>query len=102
MEITDTYLSLAKTSESLYKEIGSKFLVFAYPVENEQQVKEILVKKYFKIVFPYTATNEIMQLIQQYQLEIVSQRFEQDCLFELAARKNKWKEVQKNFTNFMM
>lgn len=46
----DAYLTLAKASEGLYKEKGSKFLAFAYPVSSETEVKEImeeLKKKYF-------------------------------------------------------
>lgn len=38
----DTYLSVAEPSEGLYKEKGSKFLSFAYPVENEQMAKDII------------------------------------------------------------
>lgn len=45
----DTFLSLKSPTEGIYKEKGSKFLAFAYPVETEQEVKEQLVqlkKKY--------------------------------------------------------
>lgn len=38
----DTYLSIATPSEGLYKDQGSRFLAFAYPVETEAEVKEIL------------------------------------------------------------
>jgi len=38
----DTYLTLKSQSQGLYKEKGSKFLAFAYPVESEQETKEIL------------------------------------------------------------
>ena len=38
----DTYLTLKAESQGLYKEKGSKFLAFAYPVESEQEIKEIL------------------------------------------------------------
>lgn len=38
----DTYLTLKAESQGLYKEKGSKFLAFAYPVNHEQEVKEIL------------------------------------------------------------
>lgn len=38
----DTYLTLSKTSEGLYKEKGSKFLAFAYPVSDEEDVKKFL------------------------------------------------------------
>ena len=46
----DTYKTLAAPSEGLYKEKGSKFLAFAYPVETEDAVKRILEtvrKEYF-------------------------------------------------------
>ncbi|WP_291777752.1 YigZ family protein [Cecembia sp.] len=46
----DSYLTLKTESEGLYKEKGSKFLAFAYPVKSEQGVKEILDqlrKKYY-------------------------------------------------------
>lgn len=50
MEIEDSYLTLKTISEGLYKEKGSKFLAFAYPVDTEEQIKEILDglrKKYY-------------------------------------------------------
>jgi uncharacterized YigZ family protein len=38
----DTYLTLKSESQGLYKEKGSKFLAFAYPVDGEQEIKAIL------------------------------------------------------------
>ncbi len=38
----DTYLTLQSESQGIYKEKGSKFLAFAYPVDNEHRIKEIL------------------------------------------------------------
>lgn len=46
----DTYKTLAAPSEGLYKEKGSKFLAFAYPVHNLDDIKahlEQLRKDYF-------------------------------------------------------
>ena len=42
--IDDTFLSLVSKSKGSYKEKGSKFLAYAYPVSNESQIKEILVE----------------------------------------------------------
>ncbi len=40
-EIKDTYRTITKPSpETLYKEKGSKFLGYAFPVTNEEQIKE--------------------------------------------------------------
>jgi uncharacterized YigZ family protein len=48
--IQDTYRTIAEPTESIYKEKGSKFLAFAYPVYSEEDIKEHLAelrKKYF-------------------------------------------------------
>jgi uncharacterized YigZ family protein len=42
MLFSDTYLTIEHQTEALFKDKGSKFLAFAYPVENDQQIKEIL------------------------------------------------------------
>ena len=42
MLFSDTYLTLEKPAEAIFKDKGSKFLAYAYPVENDQQIKEIL------------------------------------------------------------
>ena len=50
MKSKASYLTLAHASEGLFKEKGSKFLAFAYPVKSEQEIKEILDslrKKYY-------------------------------------------------------
>ena len=46
----DAYLTISRQSEGFYKEKGSKFLAFTYPVNNEEEVKEHiseLKKKYY-------------------------------------------------------
>ena len=40
--ISDTYLSIAAPSEGLYKDNGSRFISFAYPVESEDEIKAII------------------------------------------------------------
>lgn len=45
----DSYLTIKETTEGLYKEKGSKFLAFAFPVRNEEEIKAAqdgLRKKY--------------------------------------------------------
>ena len=46
----DTYRTIVAPSEGLYKEKGSKFLAFAFPVISEEQIKDhitALKDKYF-------------------------------------------------------
>lgn len=42
MLFSDTYLTIEKPAEAIFKDKGSKFLAYAYPVESDQQIKEIL------------------------------------------------------------
>ena len=49
-EIQDSYKSIASCSEGLFKDNGSRFIALAYPVETEDQVREIvsgLKKEYY-------------------------------------------------------
>lgn len=46
----DSYLTIASASEAMYKEKGSKFLAYAYPVSSEEEIHDILeglYKKYY-------------------------------------------------------
>lgn len=48
--IKDSYKSIAAPSEGLFKDNGSRFIARAYPVETEQQIKDIvasLKKEYY-------------------------------------------------------
>ena len=48
--MADSYLTIEKYTEAIYKEKGSKFLAFAYPVTTQDEIKQILAdlrKKYF-------------------------------------------------------
>jgi uncharacterized YigZ family protein len=42
MLFEDTYLTIKKPSEGVFKDKGSKFLAFAFPVKTEEEIKEIL------------------------------------------------------------
>lgn len=47
---TDSYKSISKASTGIYRELGSKFLSFAYPVSSEEEIRNILSelrKSYF-------------------------------------------------------
>lgn len=44
MLFSDTYLTIEAPAEIIFKDKGSKFLTYAYPVQNEQQIKDILTQ----------------------------------------------------------
>ncbi|MBN3520151.1 YigZ family protein [Algoriphagus lutimaris] len=41
-DLDDTYLTIKRTSEGLYKDRSSKFFYFSYPVKNEDEIKDHL------------------------------------------------------------
>ncbi len=41
-QIQDSYKSIASKSEGLFKDKGSRFIALAYPVETEEEIKEII------------------------------------------------------------
>ena len=43
-DFVDEYLTISKPSEGLFKDRGSKFIAFAYPVSTEEEIKEIQEK----------------------------------------------------------
>lgn len=51
---TDTYKTISKKSEGLYRDKGSRFISFLYPVQSEEEIKNILsaIKKEY-----YNATH---------------------------------------------
>ncbi len=44
MLFSDTYLTIEKKTDIIFKDKGSKFLAFAFPVENDAQIKEVLLQ----------------------------------------------------------
>jgi uncharacterized YigZ family protein len=44
MLFDDTYLTIEKTAESIFRDRGSKFLAFAYPVNSENDIKPLLAQ----------------------------------------------------------
>ncbi len=53
MFFEDTYRTIKSASEGFFKDRGSKFFAFAYPIENENEVKALvdnLRKEHFKAV----------------------------------------------------
>jgi len=40
--VTDTYQTIVQPSEGLYKEKGSRFISMAFPIQNEEMIKEII------------------------------------------------------------
>jgi len=40
--MTDSFLTIEKPVEGLFKDKGSKFISFAYPVETEEEIKELV------------------------------------------------------------
>lgn len=44
MLFDDTYLTIAKPSEAIFRDRGSKFLCFTYPIRSDAEIREIITK----------------------------------------------------------
>ena len=44
MLFDDTYQTIANPSEAIFRDRGSKFLAFAYPIRSEAEIKEIITR----------------------------------------------------------
>ena len=44
MKDPDTFKTVAKSTSGLFKDKGSKFLSFVFPISTEQEIKDILIK----------------------------------------------------------
>jgi len=42
--VNDSYKTIAEKSEGFFKDRGSKFFAYAYPVKTEEEIKEILIQ----------------------------------------------------------
>ena len=74
-----SYRTIKGPAEGIYKEKGSKFLSFAYPVKSEEEVKQTIIelkKKYFderKVIYKsrkacITLIISIHKVISSYRL----------------------------------
>ena len=61
-------------------------------IHNNKIVEQKITKR-IDIQFGYEATNEIMHLIQAYNLEIIRQEFKERCNFTLSVSSNQFEEV---------
>lgn len=44
MLFDDTYKTIAEPAEAIFRDRGSKFLAFAYPIQSASQIKEVIAK----------------------------------------------------------
>jgi len=44
MLFSDTYLTITQTSEGIFRDKGSKFIAYAYPIKSENEVKELVAQ----------------------------------------------------------
>lgn len=54
-------------------------------------------REIIKIQFEYTATNEVQRVLHQYQAEIISQQFAQDCYYQLRVPQSQFEVAKQQF-----
>jgi uncharacterized YigZ family protein len=78
--------------------LGVRGLINAYKaaaldaIENNQ-IEEKLIKEVYELRFDYPLLNEIMRIIKEYDLEQISQNFQETCSIFIAIRKERVGEI---------
>lgn len=79
--------------------LGVSGLVHAYKTAAAEaiasgRIVRKTIRKTLAIRFSYAATNEVMQLLEQYDMQIVEQGFAADCFYRLAVPRSRWAEAR--------
>ena len=82
--------------------LGVGGLVTAYKTAAKLSLEEAnvvtrMLMESIRLEFDYVHMNKVMRIIKEHQLQILNQKMELNCLFEIAVRKNKAKEILKIF-----
>jgi hypothetical protein len=99
----DTYKTLADRSKGLYTEKGSRFIALAFPVENEDQVKQYLAdirKSYYdarhhSYAYILGAEKMLIELMMMENLPVVpgDQSMDSCCLMILLMCLLLWSDI---------
>ncbi len=84
--------------------LGVGGLISAYRTAAQMALEESLivertVKVLLEIKFDYPVMDKVMRVIKNYNLEIVSQKLEMDCILTLSVPKSQSQEVKKIFNH---
>ncbi|SDL50377.1 IMPACT family protein [Pedobacter antarcticus] len=84
--------------------LGVPGLINAYKnAANESIIASEIVDKtvndQYQISFAYIAMNDVMRIIKEQQLKVLSQQFDNDCVMHLEVRKNQLNQVLQQFEN---
>lgn len=82
--------------------LGVSGLVNAYKTAaadaiSHNKIVRKTIRKNLEIRFSYEATNEVMQMIDQHQMQIVEQEFAADCRYCLAIARSQWHTAREQF-----
>lgn len=83
--------------------LGVPGLIHAYKtaaadaLANSQIIKKLILKT-FEVRFAYTATNEVMQLIDKFEAQIEAQDFAEDCYYMLSVPRSRWSDAKEEFS----
>jgi uncharacterized YigZ family protein len=83
--------------------LGASGLIVAYKTASQEAlhnatIVEKIVKQKISVQFNYLQMNEIMKIIKDFNLEIITQIFDNQCFIELSVRKNIVEMVKEKLT----
>jgi uncharacterized YigZ family protein len=83
--------------------LGASGLVSAYKtaagmVLEACQTQECIVSRVLQLSFDYIAMNDVMRIVKDYELPILTQHFDNQCQMTLQVREKYWNEVSDKVT----
>ena len=94
--LTDTVIVVVRYFGGI--KLGTSGLIAAYREAarlslEEAEIVELKVMKQIEFTFPYLSMNDVMRLVKQSDLEILSQQFDNACAMTLAVRADDYDTV---------
>lgn len=64
------------------------------------KIKTKIISQYFQLDFTYNEMNDVMLIVKQENLNIITTKFEEKCSLIFSVRKSEAKRIEKIFSNF--
>lgn len=86
--------------------LGVSGLIQAYKTAaaeaiSHNQIVEKVIYKPLNIRFEYTATNDVMQVLEQFQIQIDQQEYTESCFYQLSIPRSYWLKVKEQFSQLV-
>lgn len=102
-DVTNVLLAVVRYFGGTLLGVGGLIQAYKNAASNALEQADIIteiIERRYRLFFPYTVLSEVMRMIRQENLHIISSRFEDQCTITFSVRKAESEKVEKIFSNF--